>query len=65
MEDKVIVLNRDGEWVELVNCFLVGALEQSDKIIYYKFVFSKGTREMRTEMLKKAEQFLAELKVQG
>ncbi len=64
MEDKVIVLNKDGEWFELVNCFLVGAIEHPDKVIYYKFIISKCTKEIRDEMLKKAEQYLAELKGQ-
>jgi hypothetical protein len=64
MEDKIIVLNKDGEWLELVNCFLVGAVEQPDKVIYYKYVFSKCAKETRDEMLKRAEQYLAELKAQ-
>jgi hypothetical protein len=64
MEDKVIVLNKDGEWLELSNCFLVGAVEHPDKVIFYKFMFCKCTKAMRDEMLKKAEQYLAELKVQ-
>jgi hypothetical protein len=64
MEDKVIVLNKDGEWLELSNCFLVGAVEHPDKVIFYKFMFCKCTNTMRDEMLKKAEQYLAELKVQ-
>jgi len=64
MEDKVIVLNKNGEWLELANCFLVGALERPDKVIYYKFVFSKAGREIRDEMLKRAEQFLVEMKGQ-
>jgi hypothetical protein len=63
MEDKIIVLNKDGEWLELVNCFLVGAVERTDKVIYYKFVFSKCANETRDEMLKRAGQYLAE--VQG
>jgi hypothetical protein len=64
MEDKVIVLNKDGEWLELQNCFLVGVVEHADKVVYYKFVFSKSTKEMRDEMLRKAEQYLADLKGQ-
>jgi hypothetical protein len=62
MEDKVIVLNKEGDWLELVNCFLVGAVEQPDKVIYYKFIFSKCAKETHDEMLKRAEQYLAELK---
>ena len=61
MEDKIIVLNKEGEWIELVNCFLVGAVEHPDKIIYYKFMFSKCAKETRDEMLKRADQYLAEL----
>lgn len=64
MEDKVIVLNKDGEWLELVNCFLVGAVEHADKVVYYKLVFSKCAKETRDEMLRKAELYLAELKGQ-
>lgn len=62
MEDKVIVLGKDGQWFELVNCFLVGAVEHPDKVVYYKFMFSKCDKETRDEMLKRAEQFLAEQK---
>ncbi len=64
MEDKVIVLNKDGEWLELVNCFLVGAVEHPDKVIYYKLIFSYCEKETRDEMLKRAEQYLSELKGQ-
>ncbi len=64
MEDKVIVLNKDGEWFELVNCFLVGAVEHPDKVIYYKFIFSHCEKETRDEMLKRAEQYLTEQKGQ-
>ena len=63
MEDKVLVLNKDGEWLELINCFLVGAVEHPDKVIYYKFTFSKCSRETRNEMFKKAEQYLNEVKL--
>ena len=64
MEDKVIVLSKDGEWLELVNCFLVGAVEHPDKVIYYKYIFSRCDKETRDEMLKRAEQYLTELKGQ-
>jgi hypothetical protein len=64
MEDRVIVLNKDGDWLELVNCFLVGAVEQSDKVIYYKFIFSQCEKETQNEILKKAAQFLNEQKGQ-
>jgi hypothetical protein len=62
MEDKIIVLNKDGEWLELVNCFLVGAVEHPDKVIYYKFIFSQCEKETRDEMLKRAEHYLNEQK---
>ena len=64
MEDKVIVLNKDGEWLELSNCLLVGAVEHSGKVIYYKFIFSHCEKETRDEILKKAEQYLNEQKGQ-
>ena len=60
MEDKVIVLSKDGQWFEMVNCFLVGAVEHPDKVVYYKFMFSKCDKETRDEMLKRAEQYLSE-----
>ena len=63
MENKVIVLNKDGQWVELTNCFVVGAEERPEKVIYYKFLFSNGAKTTRDEMIKRTEQFLAE--VQG
>jgi hypothetical protein len=62
MEDKVIVLGKDGQWVILENCFLVGAVESPEKVLYYKFMFSKCSEETRDEMLKRAEQFLLEQK---
>ncbi|MFH1639225.1 MAG: hypothetical protein ABIB93_02790 [Chloroflexota bacterium] len=62
MENKIIVLNKDGEWLELKNCFLVGAAEYPDQIIYHKIFFSACERETRDEMLKRAEQYLNEIK---
>ena len=62
MENKIIVLTKDGEWLELENCFVVGAVEYPDKVVYHKFMFSKCEEETRREMLKRAEQFLAERK---
>jgi hypothetical protein len=62
MESKVIVLNKDGQWVELINCFLVGAVEYPDKVVYHKFLFTKCEDETRKEMLGKVEQYLSELK---
>lgn len=62
MENKVIVLNKDGEWLELKNCFLVGAVEYPDKVIYHKIIFSDCEEETRDEMLRRAEQYLNELR---
>jgi len=62
MVNKVIVLNKDGQWVELESCFLVGAVEYPDKVVYHKFLFCKCEEETRNEMLKRAEQYLNEVK---
>ena len=62
MENKVIVLSKDGDWVELANCFIVGAVEFPDKVVYYKFMYSKCDKETRDGMLKRAEQYLSEQK---
>jgi hypothetical protein len=62
MENKVIVLNRDGEWLELKNCFLVGAIEYPDKVVYHKILFSNCEEETRDEMIRRAEQYLIEQK---
>jgi hypothetical protein len=62
MEDKIIVLNKEGDWLELENCFLVGAAEHPDKVVYYKFIFCKCAKDTRDEMLTRAEQYLTELK---
>lgn len=64
MKDRVLLLNKDGDWLELVNCFLVGAVEHADKVIYYKFMLSQCAKETRDEMLKRAEEYLAEVKGQ-
>lgn len=62
MGNKVFVLSEDCQWFELENCFVVGAVEHPDKVVYYKFMFSKCDPETRRELLKRAEQFLAEQK---
>ncbi|OGO24488.1 MAG: hypothetical protein A2144_01890 [Chloroflexi bacterium RBG_16_50_9] len=62
MVNKVIVLNKDGQWLELENCFLVGAVEYPDKVVYHKVMFSRCEEETRSDMLKKAEQYLNEVK---
>ena len=60
MGNKVIVLNKNGDWLELENCFLVGAVESPDKVVYHRFLFSNCEKETLDEILKKAEQFLIE-----
>jgi hypothetical protein len=62
MVNKVIVLNKDGQWLELENCFLVGAVEYPDKVVYHKLLFCKCEEETRNEMLKRAEQYLNEVR---
>ncbi len=62
MESKIVVLHKDGDWLELQNCFLVGAVEYPDKVVYHKFLFTKCEPETLKEMIRKAEQYLAELK---
>ncbi len=62
MEDKIIVLSKDGEWLELKNCFLVGAIEYPDHVTYHKIFINDCEREIRNEMLKRAEQYLEEVK---
>ena len=62
MENKVIVLNKDGDWLELKNCFLVGANEYPDKVLYHKIIFSDCEKETRDEMLMRAEQYLNEVR---
>jgi len=64
MDNKVIVLSKDGEWFELTNCFIVGAEERPEKVIYYKFLFTNGAKTTRDEMIKRAEQFFVEVKGQ-
>ncbi len=65
MENKIIVLNKDGQWVELINCFVVGAIETHDKVVYHKFFFTACEEETKKEMLNRAEQFLNEQKKVG
>jgi hypothetical protein len=62
MENKVVVLNKDGEWLELKNCFLVGAIEYPDHVMYHKILFSACEEETRDGMLIRAEQYLNELR---
>lgn len=65
MVNKVIVLTKDGQWLELENFVLVGAVEYPDKVVYHKFFFSKCDEETQNEMLKRAEQFVTEQKKGG
>jgi hypothetical protein len=62
MENKVIVLTKDGQWLELVNCFVIGAVEYPDKVVYHKYLFTASEETTRNEILNKAEKYLEELK---
>jgi hypothetical protein len=62
MENKVIVLNKDGQWWELTNYFLVGASEQPDKTMYRSAYYISGQQVTREELLTRAQQYLDELK---
>ena len=62
MENKVIILNKDGEWWELTNCFVVGASEHPDKTMYRSAFFTAGGRVTRDELLTRAQQYIDELK---
>jgi hypothetical protein len=62
MENKVIILTQDGQWLELENCFVIGAVEYPDKVVYHKYLFTVAEEATRNEMLNKAEKYLTELK---
>jgi hypothetical protein len=62
MENKIIVLTKDGLWLELENCFVVGAVEYPDKVVYHKYLFLNCEEPTKKEMFKKAEQYLNEVK---
>jgi hypothetical protein len=62
MENKVMVLTKDGKWVEMENCFVVGAVEYPDKVVYHKYLFTISDEATRNEMLNKAVKYLDELK---
>ena len=62
MTNKIIVLTKDGQWLELENCFVVGAMEYPDKVIYHKYFFTCCEEETKNEMLKRAEKYLDDLK---
>jgi hypothetical protein len=61
MVNKIIVLSKDGQWVEMENCFLVGAIEYPDKVVYHKFLFCRCEEETRNEILRRAEEYLIDL----
>ena len=62
MENRVIVLNKDGKWLELTNCFLVGASEQPEKTMYHSVFFVAAGRVTKDDLLKRAEDYLEELR---
>jgi hypothetical protein len=62
MENKIIVLTKDGQWLELENCFVVGAVEYPDKVVYHKYLFLKCEEQTKKEMFKKVELYLDEVK---
>jgi hypothetical protein len=62
MENKTLVLTKDGQWIELQNCFVIGAVEYPDKVVYHKYLFTNCEEATRDEMLKKAEKYLIEIK---
>ena len=62
MANKIIVLTKDGQWLELENCFVVGAIEYPDKVVYHKYFFAKCEKETIKEMFNRAEKYVNELK---
>jgi hypothetical protein len=62
MENKIMVLTKDGEWMELRNCFVIGAEEFTDKVVYHKFMFIDCEDNVRDEILNKAGDYMEELK---
>ena len=62
MENKVIVLNKNGDWWELTNCFLVGASEEPEKTTYHSVFFIAGGRVTSEDLLPKVEQYLEDMK---
>jgi hypothetical protein len=62
MENKVIVLTKDGKWLEIENCFIIGAVEYPDKVVYHKYLFTACEDATRNEMLNKAGEYLVEMK---
>jgi hypothetical protein len=62
MQNKIIVLIKDGQWLELENCFVIGAVEYPDKVVYHKYWFSNCENATRVEMLNKAEKYVQEIK---
>jgi hypothetical protein len=62
MESKVIVLTKDGQWMEMENCLVIGAIEYPDKVVYHKYLFTACEEATRNEMLNKAEKYIEEMK---
>jgi hypothetical protein len=62
MQNKIIILMQNGQWMELENCLVVGAVEYPDKVVYHKFLFTKCEPETRNEMLSRAEQYINDAK---
>jgi hypothetical protein len=62
MENKVLVLMNDGQWIEMINCIIVGAEEFPDKVVYHKYLFSNCEIETRREMLNRAENYVNDMK---
>jgi len=61
MGNKVIVLKDDGQFIELVNCIIVGAEEYPDKVVYHKYLFSDCGVETRREMVNRAENYVKQM----
>lgn len=61
MENRVIVLNKDGKWLEMTNCFLVGAYEEPEKTMYHSVFFTAPGRVTKEDLLARAEQYIHQL----
>jgi hypothetical protein len=62
MGNKVLVLRDDGQWIELVNCVIIGAVEYPDKVVYHKYLFSHCEIDTLREMVNRAEKYVTEIK---
>jgi len=61
MTNKIIVLTKDGQWLELENCLVVGAIEYPDKVVYHKYFFAKCEKETMSEIFSRAVKYVDEL----